>query len=384
MAVRTDLRGFEDPPAGLDADLTALGPAVPTIGGANNGHRLSAGTAWGGVRFLRTNVTIAGPGAGVSYPPGTVPVTTSGQAFDYRVEVYFRIESGPSVDGAGVYGALLNCHVQASATRQLRMAGPNNAVGAWSVATLDTDVWYRLEIRHYGVTLTTGKQNSGRSRSTCDIFEAQSGLYLFTVASAPQTGTPIGFGGDQADAGCSALTGGVFPFGRANFTDAGASFATMQGFGLTGITVIHATGVQAFAFVPYAGSLIGPPRAETIISLIGGCFRGATDGTYTYIEQGLLTPFGETFANFAIDNGLPSNTWVLGQGGSGVSSIRDFGYDNPYFIVGTGTDVPTLPPPGPAPLPWPWPPVPGPGSGGCIVTLNPQVAGGGSGCVDTL
>lgn len=371
MAIHTDSRGFEAPPAGLDADLTDFGSSTP----------IADGTAWSGERYLRVQVSPAAAPGGVSYPAATLPIPSSGQVFDYRMTIYFRVKAHPSVTNTFVAGCFTNCQLEMNTTGQVRIKGPGAlAASAYSTQVLPVDptLWYRLELRHYGLAKTSAKSNSGRSRSYADVFRAVGGAYLFRVNSAAQAGVGVAPSGDQALGPCGASTGGFLPFHRGTMADGTASFLTLQLKGLTGIQVTYISGGDQFA--PDAGGLYNIFVDETTMAQTGGggggaahfppgCYRGNTGGTYTYIELGTLAPFNEVFNSFTIDDGLIADTFFLGQNGAGAVSTRSFDYDATFIVGATGDDIPPQPPPPPGPPPDGCPiPQPEPVSGSaCVV-----------------
>jgi hypothetical protein len=341
VSTHTDFRGFESPPTGLDPDLTDLG----------NTTLITDGTAWQGLRYLRVYVSSAAAGGGVEAPATDLPTPTSGQPFDYRMEVFYRVEIFPSSAGCMIAGTLLNCQVEMDTAGHLRMRGPAGSanVSAYSAIPLQTNIWYRLELRHYGVWLTTGQSNSGRSRSTVDVYNALSAQYLFSVASAAQSGQGCAFSGDQSGSNCSAISGGIYPFTRANFTDSSASFSTMVPLGLSGVTIQLISGSQQIYYQPPVNTLV-PILNNTTAANVGVCCRGSSGNGYTYIEQGLLAPFGDPFSWFYVDNGLSAGVFTLGQTSTGISCTRDMHYDAVTIYGSTGPDVPTPPAP-PVPTP---------------------------------
>lgn len=344
MAIHTDARGFEAPPAGLDPDLVDFGASTP----------IDDGTAWSGLRYLHVERAAPLAPGGVSYPAATLPIPAAGQLFDYRATIYFRLKAWPDVNNVYVCGMFTNCQLEMSTGGRLRMKGPTSLIASpysTEFLTPDPTIWYRLEVRHYGIAKASAKSNSGRSRSTAQIFRAVGGAFLFQVSSPIQAGAGCSVTGDtpSPDGSCSAATGGIMPFAREVVNDGTASFLAMQPLGLQFVTVSWVSGGTADA--PLQAGDYNLFVSDTQMARVSGCYRGAYGAAYTYVEHGNFTQFNEDFSVFTIDDGLTADTFFLGQDNSGPVSTRNFDYDATFVVGATGADIPPNPPAPPGPPP---------------------------------
>lgn len=339
MAISTDFRGFEAPPAGLDPDLTDYGSSVPT----------ADGTAWSGLRYLRLQVLAAQALGGVGLPAATFPAPGVSVPFDYRMEIFFRVKALPSVTHTFVAGTL-DCRLEMDTQGHLRVLGPPANASAYSsglnVLPADSTTWYRLVLRSYGVG-KAATPNCRRIKATAQIYRAIGNVFLFSLTTPPQVGTGMSIGGDQATPFCQNLNG-AFPFSRQFVTNGALSFQTMATLGLTGIIVTYQGGStfpdRAASYNGFYDQVI----SQQEMARTGGCYPGAVGGTYTMIEQGILAPFGEGLSTFYIDDAANATAATLGQDGSGAVSARSFDYDAVRSVGATGADIPPAPPAPPA------------------------------------
>jgi hypothetical protein len=297
MARYRGICGFE---AGDYSGLSSIGGVAAIT--------LSAANARSGNYRLNTNTTVAAKPSG-AYIVDSFADPASGDYFDFRLRFFYKVQTLPSVSGCFIGGFESACLLQMDTAGALRLShfGVTTAyTGATTVGQ-----WYRAECRFFGLWTTAGKDNSGRYRSTIDIYDATNAV-VASLVSADQVGL-------FADVSCSA--------GTKSLVDISSAFVTVA----AKITSYKCT-------VSGAGAFNGDYATPITENLIQGGACGGGSAVGTYIEHGTL--LGLDANQFKIINSFGTRPDLLvGQSFSGITCTRNIDYDDCYFDLRTAAEA---------------------------------------------
>lgn len=278
-----------------------------------------------GLYCLRDRKTVAAAAGFATITDSTV--ITDGAVFEIKLRAFFKVDGFPSSNNYKVAGIVagISHYLEMDTTGLLRMNCSLETASSYSGQTI-VGHWYSAELRFNGLNKEAAVATSGRQRASIEVYDwglsgEEDPVFLEDFATGIQTATI------QANINC---IGGFFvAVGDAlQSVDARTSNFHLQVSNATQNPCLE-TGDGDYA------NFTSETTAEGVTCVACG---PVTNGSV--LEQGLLN-------GFDIINYLKSNTSVtgaitftVGNTGGGPVCTRDIYYDDIWYDIQYGTDVP--------------------------------------------